>query len=358
MDIKVTINREPCWLLEAAELAFALVNKIPAEKLTAPGAYSIPASEMEKYLAFAKQALEPESSRLQFYFRSVPLEGESLRDSCLACTLLYTPMEVCHSDPEEMAQASIDAWNQARAEGCHIDEMNGFSLSLGSPEGEGFVPLSAELAGLPVPQSYQVELAEVLSDYAFHVRCLTRLLEPVTRWLPQQMAPWVKNAAGLLDDWEAFFREHSPSEFLKRRGGFVHEDVYGFQMALRYLTPQVAPGKVSGEVRIHMGVTLNVGFDSSPAASMPEERECRVLQLLSSPSRIAMLRMMMDQSMSVQMVAKALNLNPGAVSRDINSMFETTLLQQEIRDGRSFYRTNSKTVAQVTERVSQYIIQG
>lgn len=358
MDIKVTINREPCWLLEAVELAFALVNKIPAERLTAPGEYCIPVSEVEKYLAYARQALEPQMGRLQFYFHAVPLEGQSMRDSCLACALLYTTMEVRCSDPAEMAQASIDAWNRFRAEGFRIDDMNGFSLGLGTPETEDFVSLSAELAGLPVPQSYQVELAEVLSDYAFHVRSLVQLLEPVTRWLSQQMAPWVEKAAALLDSWEEFFHQHTPSELLKHRGGFLHENLCGFHMAIRYLSPRVAPAKVSEEVRIHMGAALNVGLEPSPAPRKPEEWECKVLQLLSNPSRIAMLRMMMEQSMSVQMVAKALNLNPGAVSRDINGLNEARLLRQEIRDGRSFYRTNPKTVAQVTEHVSQYIIQG
>ena len=40
--LEVQIYREPCWLLEAAELVYGLVNRIPAGKLTVPGQYCIP----------------------------------------------------------------------------------------------------------------------------------------------------------------------------------------------------------------------------------------------------------------------------------------------------------------------------
>ena len=41
--MKVTIYQEPCWLLEAAELVYGLVNQIPVEKLAGSGALLHPA---------------------------------------------------------------------------------------------------------------------------------------------------------------------------------------------------------------------------------------------------------------------------------------------------------------------------
>lgn len=358
METKVTINREPCWLLEAAELAFALVNKIPAEKLTAPGAYCIPVPEVERLLTFARQALELQDGQMQFYFHAVPLERQSLRDSCLASVLLYTPIEVLCSDPEQMAQASIDTWDHYCTSGLRFNDMNGFSLTLEASGESRFVSLSEQLSHLPVPKTYQVELAEVLSNYAFHIKKLAKLLEPVTRRLPELIAPWVTGAAELLNSWESFFHQNSLKDFLENRVAFRHGEISELEIALRYLSPQVSTGMGGRNTRIHIGLAAQVGLDFSNTALDLEEWECKALQLLSSPSRIAMLRMMMNQSLSVQMIAKALNLNPGAVSRDVGGLHECKLLQREVRDGRSFYRTNPKILTQVTEHVCQYIVQG
>lgn len=357
VETKVTINREPCWLLEAAELVYGLVNEIPAEKLAGTGPYCLPVAEVEKLLAFARRMPELQDRQLRFYFHAVPLERQSLRDSCLASVLLYTPMEVSCSDPAQMVQMSIDIWSRWRSGGLRIKDMNGFSLNLKYAEESTFVSLAEELSCLPVPKSYQVELAEVLSDYSFHIANLARLLEPVTSRLPELMAPWVTGAAELLDSWERFFRQHSPGEYLEQRGSLQFGGVREFNMALRYLSPQLAPAVIGVKMRVHMGIDQPVGFDPASITHDMEEWEYKALQLLSSVSRVAMLRMMMNQSMSVQMIAKALNLNPGAVSRDVGGLHECKLLHLEVRDGRSFYRTNPKTLSQVTEHVCRYITQ-
>lgn len=47
--VDVVIEREPCYLLEAAELAYSLVNDIPAEKLSGTGLYCIPAEAIQRH---------------------------------------------------------------------------------------------------------------------------------------------------------------------------------------------------------------------------------------------------------------------------------------------------------------------
>ena len=58
--------REPCLLLEAAELVYALVNDIPPENMTLPGEYYLPVEAVEAIRAEACRGLSPEDSRLQF----------------------------------------------------------------------------------------------------------------------------------------------------------------------------------------------------------------------------------------------------------------------------------------------------
>ena len=42
-EVNILACREPCLLLEAAELVYALVNDIPPENMTLPGEYYLPA---------------------------------------------------------------------------------------------------------------------------------------------------------------------------------------------------------------------------------------------------------------------------------------------------------------------------
>ena len=51
--MKVTIYQEPCWLLEAAELVYGLVNQIPVEKLAGSGPYCIPPDQVRRIQAEA-----------------------------------------------------------------------------------------------------------------------------------------------------------------------------------------------------------------------------------------------------------------------------------------------------------------
>lgn len=88
--MKVTIYQEPCWLLEAAELVYGLVNQIPVEKLAGSGPYCIPPDQVRRIQAEACAGLDPLDELTQFYFRGVPLEGVSGRLSCLGCALLYS----------------------------------------------------------------------------------------------------------------------------------------------------------------------------------------------------------------------------------------------------------------------------
>ena len=73
--MKVTIYQEPCWLLEAAELVYGLVNQIPVEKLAGSGPYCIPPDQVRRIQAEACTGLDVLDELTQFYFRGVPLKG-------------------------------------------------------------------------------------------------------------------------------------------------------------------------------------------------------------------------------------------------------------------------------------------
>lgn len=82
--MELEIYKKPCLLLEAAELVCAVVNNIPAEKLTVPDTYAIPPEAVRTIQEAACAGLSPEDRQLQFYFRGFPLFGVAERLFCLA----------------------------------------------------------------------------------------------------------------------------------------------------------------------------------------------------------------------------------------------------------------------------------
>lgn len=73
----VVIEREPCYLLEAAELAYSLVNDIPAEKLSGTGLYCIPAEAIQRIRREACAGIEShQTAAWTFIFRQGTVGAE------------------------------------------------------------------------------------------------------------------------------------------------------------------------------------------------------------------------------------------------------------------------------------------
>ena len=177
--MELEIYKKPCLLLEAAELVCAVVNNIPAEKLTVPDTYAIPPEAVRTIQEAACAGLSPEDRQLQFYFRGFPLFGVAERLFCLGCCLLYTSVEVSCNGVDDMAQALCDGWTRRRREDYRIDGIYPFSLRINVVNGREFTALSDEIAPLPVPQSYKMQLVEVFSAFDYHVSRVAELLRPV-----------------------------------------------------------------------------------------------------------------------------------------------------------------------------------
>lgn len=124
--MKVTIYQEPCWLLEAAELVYGLVNQIPVEKLAGSGPYCIPPDQVRRIQAEACAGLDPLDELTQFYFRGVPLEGVSGRLSCLGCALLYSFLEIDHPQVDDFVRSMEADWRALCESGFMWRELMAF----------------------------------------------------------------------------------------------------------------------------------------------------------------------------------------------------------------------------------------
>lgn len=359
--MEVTIYSQPCWLLEAAELVYGLVNQIPAEKMTADGPFCIPAEQVLRIRDAACAGIDPSDEIVRLYFKGVPLEGVSGRMSCLACSLLYSSLAVECSEPEDYLKAIRTGWHELLASGFRINGIDGFSLSLEPADASNPMMLSQGLADLHLPALYQLQLLEVFTAFDEHLERVAAILRPVAAALPELMAPWTRNIPSLKEQWASFFREHSAQEFFFRRARVKDTDFEALDLAFRFFLPAASPGKYvenGRRLRFHLGVSVQTSMDKPGNTPAPEEWELTALRLIANPARMEMLRLMANRAMSGQELSQTLNLNSGSVFRDLNSLYNARLLLMESMGPRNCYRTNVSAVRQIMDRMVAYIQNG
>ena len=358
--MEVTIYQEPCWLLEAAELVYGLVNNIPTTKLAGNGPYCLPLEQVAQLLTRASGWIDPADELVQYYFHGVPLVGFTNRLSCLGCAVLYSSLPVDCSRPGDYAASIREAWHTLEEAGYCVDGIDGFSLNLVPSEGKP-VSLAKELSALEVPELYKMQLLEVFTAFDFHAERLLQLLSPVADALSKQLASWMQPISALAREWETFFQHNSPQEFFLRQARIQNISVERLEIAFRILSPACAHGKHAEkdrQVRLHMGIGMKPSLDPPVSARAPDEWELSAIRLLANSARMEMLRLMMDRPMSGQELVQKLNLNSGSVFRDLNSLLNARLLLLEAKEGRNYYRTNMDAIRQITEHLVNHIQSG
>lgn len=354
-SVRITTYSSPCYLLEAAELVYALVNGVEPETLTADGEYCIPPDQMRQICDTACASLSSDDPRLQFYFSGVPIENALHRSFCLARCLFYVSMNVDCSDVDSALAAMSASWSTIE-EPMHITGLYGYSLGIDTPQ-SSFSSLSQEVSHLPLPVSCQIRLVEVLADPDKHLRAVGELLRPVAKALEMLLQPWVEKAQPLLAQWENFFRQEDAHSFLQQRFRLDQSKFNAMHLALRYLSPNHIFGSLhepDGSLHFHLGIHKAVGkLDKKP--EVIDERDFAALRLMANPARAEILRLLTDRPMAVQSVATTLGMHVGSVFRDINNLFNANLLLVSLVGGRNCYRTNISMVHSLTQRLDQFI---
>ena len=171
------VYRKPCMLLETVELVYSYVNQVPAEQLTESGEYCIPAREIPSIREAVCGPLDLENEELQFYFKGVPVDGKEQHLSCLACCMVYSTLNLGCSSVEETVRFLKNGWF-LKERPFRVCGINGIGLDLTAADTGEFTTLAREIARLPVPQAYQLQLVEVFSDFTWHLDRLMAYLRP------------------------------------------------------------------------------------------------------------------------------------------------------------------------------------
>lgn len=354
------VHQKPCVLLEAVELVYSYVNQVPAEQLTEDAAYCIPAKEISSIREAVCGPLDLENEELQFYFKGVPVDGKERHLSCLACCMIYSTLDLGCSGVEETVQALKNGWF-LKERPFRVCGINGTGLNLTAADAGEFTTLAREIARLPVPQAYQLQLVEVFSDFAWHLDRLMTFLRPAAERLEPLLTPWVERAAPRAEEWKRYLQDPSAMQTILRKTSLKQSEIRSLEIAMRYFFPFGGPGEYQhpeAHLSLHMGIGIPPGQDAPQTADFLQDWEFTALRLMVHPDRARMLRAMTGQAMSVQELSQSLGLNPGSVFRDLNNMSNVGLLTKEIISNRIYYRTDSVAVERLTKHLVRYLGQG
>ena len=83
----------PYMLLETVELLYAVVNHMPAQKLTSGGSYGIPAEEMQHIIDALEKEIDLQDPELKLFFEKVKIKDGSEDTTCLARSMAYLKMD-------------------------------------------------------------------------------------------------------------------------------------------------------------------------------------------------------------------------------------------------------------------------
>lgn len=356
--MKLTFYRDPCLLLEAMELLYSYMAQESVDRLVGKGEFCIPHGEVLRIRNEVCSSIDLEDKELQFYFHGVPLEnGMGKRNFCLASAILYTPLTAACSDVDEQAEMLSRQWASVKRPYV-INTINSFGLSIGTAKTDEFRPFSVEVAKLPLPAASQAQLVDVFTDYDFHLNRLVELVRPLSVRLAPLLAPWVERAQPLVQHWVEHLNGEDPLEFLKDRGYVGIKTCERMNVALRYFpaeTSYLLTRRNDQDLCMMMGIAMNVGGHAERPPEKLADWEMHALRQLANPDRVAMLQAMMKQPMSGADIVQELGLHSGTVFRDLNNLGRAMLVDREVFEGKSVYRTNYSRLRKLTERVLQVI---
>lgn len=356
--LEVHFLRQPCLLYEAVELLYAYVNQISPELLTSKGQYCIPVQEVATLITQACGDLDPFSEPLQKFFTPHNYSHIPNQTTCLAFIIVYTFMNLEDLNPDRQIDWMVTTWERIRRGPYHIQQINRHAMEIieypdGSPSS-----LSKELKHLPIREDFYAALLETFSDFPYQISLLYALIRPVVEKLSKLMIPFVERAMPLADHWEKLLRENQVETFLQSRGAMlVDRPLSGSWFILRYLDCRVGNGQINpktNELLMILGVGLNPSLAPAWKETDLSEAEFVAFRLLGDQVRSKIVHTLQDRAMYMQELTNCLGLNPGTISRNLNSLSNAHLLEKEIRGERYYYRTNLEYIRTVFRHMLDY----
>lgn len=353
--MNIVVCKQPSILHEAVELVHAYVNRIPTEQLVIQGPGSIPVEEASRIRDLACAELEPGNEELQFFFESFPFDDSREGQLSIARCMVYAWADEIYPDADKMAEALVSYWRQHQGK-LRIKSVHLYGVCVYPDEEGQFHNLTKDITKLPIAPTQQMKLVEVLSSYSFYLGRLLTLLRPVLQKLPALLLPWVQRAVPIMQQWVQFFSDQQNfREFFLQRSAVDSELPQQMRLYPRCFWPHISyvfPSNSFQVLNIHLAIGREPGLQDIREEKISlENRDYQILRQLASTDRMSMLMAMMDTPMTAMEVSRKLDLHPSSVFRDIGAMGNSHLLIQEIKGGKSTYRTNFALLEKLFQKI-------
>lgn len=356
--LEIRVIRQPCLLYETVELLYAYVNHISPELLTSSGLYCIPPHEVAALIANVCGDLDPAAEPMQKFFAAHSYNRNPKQTTCLAFTLVYTFMSFEDLNLDRQTDWMIATWERVRRGPYHIQQINRYALEIIELQDGLPGSLAKELKQLPIREDFYAALLEAFSDFPYQISQLCSLIRPLAEKLSRLLAPFVEHAIPLANQWEQLFRQNSVEAFLQSRGAASSEHlIRSAKFILRYLDCQMGNGTInqkSNELLMLLGVGLEPSMLPAWKSTKLSDAEFTAFCLLGDKVRSKIIHTLQDKPMYMQELTNRLEVNPGTVSRNLNSLSTAHLLKKEFRGERYYYQANLDYIRTVLRHMLDY----
>lgn len=225
-------------------------------------------------------------------------------------------------------------------------------------QSENFTSLATEFSALPVPQSYQFKLVEGFSNYEAHVDRLGEIPSPIAEKLEPLLAPYVEKAAPRRQEWREYLAREEAMSWVQSVSSYGDEHIVKIYVALHYFAAErgyaffVTPPL---QLNLRMGVGLTPGKKLPREGHPPSDGKYTALRLLTRQECVDIFRATRKNPKCIQELSHELNMNPGTVFRNVNSMFNVGLLKLDLISDRNYYSADLSRVEDITSHLLQYL---
>lgn len=346
--MSLQFNPKPSLMLESVTLVDAYVNHIPCTELSGSGTACIPEAEIHRMMHEACRTIDPQDSRVQFFFQSLPLGPSKARETTsLAKLLAFTFTELKDQTVADGVASMLRAWPEVN-QGNHVfcDVYSNHLDSRRLEEGEA-APFAFGLGKLPAPPALKERLLEAFSDFVPLTKEMGTILQPVADVLQDALEPWVQRARPLAQRLEQELRVEPLNDFIRRRlHAVVPEPVMEAEAALIYMMPRdmmcvfspVSGGR--GALRLLMGIGSTM---FAPQNAEMASWEYQALRVLGNPERtLGILDVLKSGPMTAQEVLNVtgFDVHLSTMTRDMQSMQVAHLLNLDFQGSRRRYSIN------------------
>ena len=357
MRMNIRFIRKPCLFIESIELLYAYVNHIP-QPMIAGGPYCIPSQDVSEIMEEACREINRDSELLQYFFTAHSVGRDTVQNTCLAFIMVYSFITTPWLDLNGLTDSLTEKWESNCREPYRIATINRYALGIEHVDSKEPVSLAKELKCVNLSEEFFAILLEGLSDYAYRIGLLRELVRPVAEKLSVLLQPYIDNALPLADEWERILHGGGVEALLQNRlRTTVEHSLTSAVFQLQFFNRQGSHGLLdpkTGSMTMLLGVGLAPSLSPEWQNAESTDHALSAIRLLGDRGRSQIIHALRGRAMSLQDLSNCLDMNPGTLFRNLNSMADAHLLDKKVYGSRCYYKANVEYIRSIFAKLMDY----